>query len=693
MSSNDAEARIRMALRDGHITVAEALCSKWRCIEPACAEAHHLSGVAALHQHDWAQALSFFSRAVELDPRHAKAWCNLGIAGRQAGRDCTWVIGCLGKALELLPDNIDIRYNLALLQHDCGLNQEGLDTLSACPQESVLTEKIGWLKASILHALKLPEDAKSLMEDLVERFPARHDFWRALGDLAAELREVGQAEFAYRRALDLAPGDIQSQRGLGNFLVRQGRPAEGKVLLGQVLESTPDRVEAHVEYAQALTASGVFVDAQRVLETAVGNWPENAELYFNLGLVHGECGNFKSAESNIRKAIQLNANLYLAHNYLGVLLEKTGQVEEAERSYRQAIALSTDFAEAYNNLANLLAARLELQAAEGLYLKSIEANGDFAEAHHNLGLLLLLCGRYEDGWREYAWRWKTPDCRPHLRVLERPEWSGQDIAGKRILVHAEQGYGDTIQFVRYMSSLAESGAEVIFETPPQLERLLRGLSGIGRLFRRGEPIPDHDYHAPLLNIPELLGTRTDNIPNKIPYIFAEEERTKRWRERLAGLGEGLRIGIVWAGNPKHARDRQRSLPVGELSRLAGIERVNWISLYKSPSPGTGRVSGGGLPLVDWTGELGDYADTAALIAGLDLVIAVDTSVAHLAGAMGKPVWIMLPYAPDWRWVLGRKDSPWYSTATLYRQRWPEDWEGVLAEIRADLRQMCEKKAP
>lgn len=690
MIRDDMTAQVRAALARGDITVAAVLCRDWRAADPAAGEAFNLSGIAALQGGEIQQALDFFTRATQLAPADARAWSNLAIASRQAGKDMQMIADCFRQAWLLAPANPDICYNLALAQHDQGLNREALATLDAWPAEAPLAEKAGWLKASALHALGLRQEARDVVKWLTDAYPQRHDFWRALGDLHRELGAAVEAESAYRLALQLAPDDLEAARGLGNLLVNLGRAEEGRPLLRRNYEQMGDRVDAHIEYAQALAASGIFLNARQVLEAALERWPDNAELHFNLGLIDGEHGESARAEASVGKAIDLAPHLFLAHNYLGVLLEKRGLGSDAESCYRHAIALAPEFPEAYSNLANLLAARLQLDDAETAYRKAIALKPDLAEAHHNLGLLLLLTERYREGWAEYQWRWRTSDAKPHIRAFEQPSWQGEEIAGQRLLVHAEQGFGDTIQFVRYMPELAKRGITVLFEAPPALERLFRGVPGISLLFKRGAPIPEYDRHVSLLDIPGLVGTTAENMPSAASYLYVDAEASERWARRIAQRCEGrFSVGIVWAGNPKHARDRERSIPNELLSVLAAVENVQWVSLYK-PTTDAVRQAPPPLPMLDWTAELADYSETAALIAELDLVIAVDTSVAHLAGAMGKPVWILLPYVPDWRWMLNRDTTPWYPSATLYRQSRPGAWPEVIDAVLCDLQQSSER---
>lgn len=680
------------ALSNGNIEYAAALCKQWCVDEPASTLASNLSGVVAMRAGDVQGAIGWFKNATEIDACYGKAWFNLGIAYKQANLFSD-ALTCLRMAFQLEPTIDDIQYNLALLLHEQAINTEARAVLAVRPENTLLSVEAGWLLAKITHALGDVQQSCEMVAELLQHHNKHSDLWRTYGDLLCEVGKDALAEHAFHQALALSPKDIESLRGLGNLLVRRGRVIEGIQQLQRASELSPENLDVLIEYAQALVSNGWFLDARQVLLTALRRWPANAKLHFNLGMVEGQYGDRLLAERELRTAIDLDPGLYLAHNYLGTLLEKIGQLEEASACYEKTISLSSNFAEAYSNQANLLASRLQLDVAENYYRKAISLKPDFPEAHHNLGLLLLLTGHFQDGWREYEWRWKTPDVRKHLRAFSQSAWRGERIAGKRILVHAEQGFGDTIQFVRFIPLLAHQGSTVIVESPPPLFRLLSTMEGVDILLRRGEPIPVFDFHIPLLNLPGLMDTQCENIPASIPYLSSNEEERAFWRKRLPTSGSELCVGIVWAGNAKHANDRLRSLPVRELTLLADIENVQWFSLQKSMPSSPVNTSNIPLTLTDWTTELRDYADTAALIDELDLVITVDTSVAHLAGALGKPVWIMLPYVPDWRWMLDQKTSPWYPTAVLYRQPQTGDWMSVLVEIKQDLIALSKKKRP
>ncbi len=356
-------------------------------------------------------------------------------------------------------------------------------------------------------------------------------------------------------------------------------------------------------------------------------------------------------------------------------------------AHRRAIALKADFPEAYTNLGNALKGQGNIAAAIAACRQAIALNPDLPDAHHNLSLTLLLNGEFAEGWREYEWRWQTKQLRP--RGFAQPLWSGEAVDGRVLLLHAEQGYGDMIQFCRYVPLVAARG-RVVLEAPRALVRLFSGLAGVERIVVQGDPLPAFDLHCPLLSLPRAFATTLETIPGGVPYLGTDPAQVSAWRDRLAGLAR-LRVGLVWAGEPRAtdrirgAVDRRRSISLGHFARLAGVGGIAFVSLQKGEAAAQTRSPPPGLRLHDWTGELEDFADTAALIAALDLVISVDTAVVHLAGALGKPVWLLNRFDTDWRWLLDREDSPWYPTLRLFRQHRPGDWAGVLERVAAALR--------
>ena len=330
-----------------------------------------------------------------------------------------------------------------------------------------------------------------------------------------------------------------------------------------------------------------------------------------------------------------------------------------------------------NNLGNVHQKSPRRGAGDRLYRRALELRPGEPEVRVALASTFLLSGDFAQGFPLYEARWETPAGRAMARTFAQPLWDGSPLAGRRILLHAEQGLGDTIQFIRYVPLVKEMGGVVSVLCPPELRRLLTGQLGIEQIVTDLNALPAFDVHCPILSLPRVLRTTLHSIPARVPYLTVDPTMSRAWQQRLDAAPKGLKVGLVWAGSPKHRKDHQRSIPPEELAPLAAVGGVRFISLQKGDASST-RI---GLNLVDWTAELTDLADTAALIANLDLVICVDTAVAHPAGACrAAPVWLLLPFAPDWRWMWDRADSPWYPTMRLFRQSSPGNWAGVIAGV-------------
>jgi len=563
---------------------------------------------------------------------------------------------------------------------------------------------------------------------------------------AASLAAVHHREGRLEEALSLygplqaaRPTDPTANALLGTVLAQLGRAEEAVAFLSQAAQLAPDDPETLNNLALALGASGRtreaadawnrlggLLYAQRLHEQAVGVFetalsvhPGHLGASANLGATLQALGRHAEAVDRLSALLTGSPEEAEAHNNLGNARMAAGDVEAAIASYRQAIALRLDYFEAYSNLGLALAQRrpgdgpangdevpsgedvagtlVNLGNARGgldptlgvraCYEKALELRPDFPPAHWNLALCLLLNGDFAQGWKEYEWRWRWSGFGEEHRPFAQPLWRGEppQAVGGTLLVTAEQGYGDTLQFARYLPLLVERGYDVVFEAQVPVFTLLwhsLGRHGVRVVPRAETPARVHDdlpfaRHVPLMSLPERLGTRLETIPGTIPYLFAEPTRQALWATRLnAAAGPRRKVGIAWKGRPLHSRDRERSLPPAALAPLLAVPDTQFFAVQKHEG-GPADAPPGVIPLDDL---LHDFSETAAAVANLDLVVTVDTSVAHLAGAMGVPVWVMLPFSPDWRWLLGRDDSPWYPTMTLFRQTRAGDWDGVVAEV-------------
>jgi hypothetical protein len=411
------------------------------------------------------------------------------------------------------------------------------------------------------------------------------------------------------------------------------------------------------------------------------------EALSNRGVSLHELRRFEEALASCDRALALHPDHAEAHSNRGNALNGLTRFEEAAASYDRALALSPNYAEALTNRGVTLHMLKRDEEALSCYQRAVAMRPDFAEAHYNEGCCRLVTGDLHRGWQKYEWRWLLAEQRAEARRnFSEPLWTGaEDIAGKTLLLHAEQGFGDTIQFCRYVPLVVERGANVILEVQPALAVLMRTLPCAMQIIAHGEALPAFDMHCPLLSLPRAFDTELTTIPSTIPYLRAAPPAATEWLTRLNAMRRP-RIGLAWSGSPTHKNDHNRSIALASLlPALAGID-ATFISLQREIRAADAATLVEQNDLVRLGEELKDFSDTAALISNLDLVVAVDTGVAHLAGALAKAVWVMLPYNPDWRWLLDRDDSPWYPTATLFRQDETRAWESVLRPIRSALRQ-------
>jgi tetratricopeptide (TPR) repeat protein len=507
-----------------------------------------------------------------------------------------------------------------------------------------------------------------------------------LGTALWKLGRLDAAVASYRRALDLRPDYAKAHFNLATVLWKQERLTEAEHCYRTALTYKPDYAEAWDNLGTVLKTQGKPDDAIASYRRAIDASANYPEAHNNLGTALLEQERTEEAIVCYRKALLLRPDYPEAHFNLGTAIWEMGQPDVAVACYRNAIALRPDDADAVLNLGTALKELGRLDEAAACYRKVLALEPRHPEAHCNLGIVLLAQGKLAEGWQEHEWRWQTPQLIQARRGFTQPQWRGEAAAGRTLLIHAEQGFGDTIQFCRYAKLAAARELRVVLEVQPALVRLLQGLPGVAQVIARGQALPEFDLHCPMLSLPLALGVTLGNIPGFEPYLQPDPAQTAAWRTRLSDMtGQVPRVGLVWAGNPRnHSRglaavDRRRSLAPSLLEPLCKMADLRFFSLQKA-----GPVAPPEFPLTDVMDEMQDFADTAALIANLDLVISVDTAVAHLAAALGKSVWLLDRFDACWRWFTGRRDSPWYPSLRLYRQPLPGDWASVLAEVTRDL---------
>jgi tetratricopeptide (TPR) repeat protein len=587
------------------------------------------------------EAGRIYAQVIAADPDNAVAWHLSGVAASQKG-DTAAAIECFQKAVKLQPNYSDAHNNLGVALERVGR----LDDAVACYRRAL---------------------------------SVRPDFQVALINLGNTLLRQGKHDglaACDHQALALRPGFAKELDNRGADLQRQGRFDDAIACHRRALQLNPNDFETHDNLGVALQELGRFDEAAVCHREAIRLSPNVAQPHFNLGVALEQLGQIELAAASCRRAAELDPAHFEAATKLGVVLEKQRRFGEAERWYRRSVELRPDYYESVFKVAVMCEHQAKADAAERWYGRALELRPDDAEAHWNLSNVYLLKGDFERGWYEQKWRWQLGKLAP--RDFDQPPWTGQSLEDKTLLVHVEQGLGDTIQFVRYAPLLKALRANVIWECQRPLARLLARCKGIDRLIPVGDALPSFDYRSPLMSIPGVLKTTVETIPAEVPYVFADPNLVSQWQEKLSGI-DALRIGINWHGREGEGPYRHRDIPLEFFARLARLEGVRLLSLQKGAERDDVK------PPIIHPGDIdaahGSFMDTAAIMMNLDLVITSDTSIAHVAGALGVPVWVALPFAGDWRWMLNRSDSPWYPTMRLFRQTTAGEWSSVFVQIR------------
>lgn len=540
------------------------------------------------------------------------------------------------------------------------------------------------------------ESAAALCSQLLHSDPNHAATLHVSGLIALSSGNPQRAVLLISRAIEQNPGDpiTYANRGLARTALRQYDSACADFELA--LARNPALIPAWLGRGVALTRLGRLAEALASYDHLLRLDPSHLQALFSRGVVLQRLNRLEEALQCYNAAIALSPRFADAYTNRGTVERYLGLCEAALASYDQALALVPEDIELLCNRAMLLLDLQQVAGAVAGFDKALALQPDLARAHYLRGCSYLLAGNFQSGWPEMEWRWRddgqpvSRDCRGFVQ----PPWLGQQsLRGVDILLHAEQGFGDVLQFCRYVPLVADLGAHVILEAPGPLIGLLHSLRGVATLVTRGEPLPKFETHCPLMSLPLAFGTTLESIPAQVPYLHPTERQLQYWRERLRGFRR-LRVGLVWSGGDRsHLPElqfvnRRRNLPLQALAPLRGVD-ADFFSLQKGEpacSELAQAVAAGwtGPSIHDFTADLEDFAATAALVSSLDLVISVDTSVAHLAGAIGAPVWLLNRSGTCWRWMLGREDSPWYPTMRIYRQARSGDWAEVIERVRSDL---------
>jgi tetratricopeptide (TPR) repeat protein len=597
------------------------------------------------------------------------------------------------QVLNAQPSQSEALHLLGLIAHQVGQHGVAVETIGRAVE---IEPQFALYRCSLGNALKALRRLDEATDAYTQAIRLKPDFAEAhynRGTVLAELGRIADAAGAYTTAICLKPDFLEAHYNLGTLLLEAGRFERALAAFHTTIRLNPDHAEAHANLGKTLQQLNRLGEALSAFETTIRIRPDYAEAHSNRGTVLKDLGRLGEALEACGSAIRLKPACAEAHSNLGTVMLELGRLDDATAAHKTAIRLRPDFAEAHYNLGNTLKAQGHLEDSIDAFDHAVRARPNFAEAHVNLGMQRLLAGDFPGGWADYEWRLRGASPHLHARTFSQPQWRGEDLAGQRIMLHAEQGLGDTIQFCRYVSLVAARGGCVILEAPKALLRLLSGLQGVTQMIAAGDPLPPFDVQSSLMSLPLAFETTIDTIPGQRPYLIASPEKTAYWQARL-GPKSKRRVGLVWNGGLRldqpelHALNERRNIPlqvIGQLNHPA----IDFFSLQKG-APAESQL----IALKDaiWTGgnftnpapDIDDFEDTAGLIENLDLVISVDTSTAHLAAAMGKPVWLLNRFDSCWRWMEHRADSPWYPTLRLFRQAGPGDWQGVIKRVAAAL---------
>jgi len=614
-------------------------------------------------------------------PRAAFFWNLLGAASAGLGRVQQAELA-FRQACRLRPDDADGHNNLGnVLQAQHKLDEAIVAYQCAIeinPNNMRAYNNLG----GALRAQNRLDEALVAYRHSININPDFSDTYYNIANIMLLRKNFDEAIAGYQRAVELNPDHARAFYNLGNALQKNNRLDDAIVAYRQSIEIRPDNVDAINNLGNAFYKNNNCDEAiaayLRVLEIK----PNNVSALNNLGNAFFKQNKFDEAIEVYQRAINNKPNYSEAYYNIGIVMRAQNKIDEAILAYRKAIEIDPEYASAYNNMGVLFRAQNKVEESVDIFQRAIKIDHDHASAYFNQGISLLLLGHFREGWNLYEWRWKTEAMKMNVREFDRPLWLGQeDICGKTIFLHGEQGFGDTLQFCRYADLVKKLGAIVILEVQKPLIRLLFDLKGIDRIVENKKDVRYFDYHCPLLSLPKALQTDLYSIPAAPYYLKSEISIQEKWSIRL-GKKTRPRVGIAWSGNSLHRNDQNRSVFLEKILCYLS-EDFEYFCLQKDIRERDRDILKNS-KIRQFSDEITDFAETAALCELMDLVISVDTSVAHLAGALGKQTWILLPYIPDWRWLLERDDSPWYPSVRLFRQQQAGDWDTTLERVAVAL---------
>lgn len=650
-------ASVQDALREGlshhqsgRLQQAERIYRDVLATDQNCAPAWYLLGALAHHAGHSEAAAQMIERAIRLGLKNCETYNNLGECYR-----------CLGKhqeasdayqaSLQLNPNHAETLNNFGLLFNNLGRFPDAIPMLE---------------KALILNP----------------NLPAAHYNY---GVTLAGLGRVDDSIKAWQAAVQLNPEYLLALKDLGITLQARGRVDEAVGVLRRLVERYPDFAEGHADYADALSAANMHEEAIREAKRALEFVPNRPDFHNTLGIVYYRAGRFEEALQATLKAVELDPNFVPAIDNIGNIYDKMENYVEAARWFERVLSIDPANLSTCKGLFTAYFKTNRCVEALELAERVLRHEPNHPRVHFDRGMILLAMGRYIEGFEEYEWRVRCKGFQYLSRSFQQPLWDGSDQPGRTLLVYGEQGFGDIIQFIRYVPLVLQKGLKIIAEVSPPLCPIIESIPGITKVVPFGSLLPEFDLHSPLLSLPRIFKTTVETIPQQVPYLFPDKARIDRIRSSVAMHARGLKVGLVWGGNERV--DPKRSTSIKSLSVLSDMPNVSWFSLQTDEHREKLKDAPPEMNILDLGRGVNDFADTAAIMSEMDLIITIDTASAHLAGALGMKTWTLIPFVPDWRWFLTGDTTPWYPTMRLFRQEQPNDWAPTIAQIKNELLQL------
>ena len=670
--------------QQGKYTEAQAIYEKVLGIQANHFGALQLIGTLFTHTKQFLKAVDFLAKALQVNPNHVVSYCNRGIALKELRR-LDEALESFNQAIRLKPDYLEAYSHRGAILQGLQRLDEALENYDKAIELKSDDAASYYNRGTILQGLQRLDEALESFNQAISLKPDYAAAYSNRGNVLKELQRLDEALESYDKAISLKPDYAAAYSNRGILLKEFQR-------LDEALESYDKAISLKPDYAEAYSNRGILLKELQRLDEALESFdkaislkPDYAAAYSNRSIVLQALQRLDEALESQDKAISLKPDYAEAYSNRGNVLRELQRLDEALESFDKAIILKPDYAEAYSNRGLVLKDLQYLDEALESYDKALRLKPDYPSVNWNISLCHLLDGNFKDGWSGYEWRWKNKDSSTFKskRNFLQPLWLGaESLKGKTILLYAEQGLGDTIQFSRYAPLVALLGAKVILEVQRPLVKLLKNIEGVSQIIAKGDNLPDFDYQCPLLSLPLAFKTELQTIPPVSQYMTSDSGKVMIWQSKL-GKKSKPRIGLVWSGNAKHKNDHNRSLSLSQL--LPSLPpNIEYVCLQKELRDADKELLAQHSQIKYFGDALADFTDTAALCELMDVVISVDTSVAHLAGALGKQTWVLLPFGPDWRWLLDREDNPWYPSVKLYRQEKAGDWSGVMEKIKADI---------